>query len=86
MRGRAHRNVLEGATEECWPGARLLVDSDGGTLGVLSGGCLEEEIGPSRTTIKRWSRPAMTYAMAERALFVRRGLGCVKPIFDSLKN
>jgi len=27
------------------PGARLLVDSDGGTLGVLSGGCLEEEIG-----------------------------------------
>jgi xanthine dehydrogenase accessory factor len=27
------------------PGARLLVDSKGGTLGVLSGGCLEEEIG-----------------------------------------
>jgi xanthine dehydrogenase accessory factor len=27
------------------PGARLLVDSDGVTLGVLSGGCLEEEIG-----------------------------------------
>src|SRR6266446_4410736 len=26
-------------------GARLLVDSDGSTLGVLSGGCLEEEIG-----------------------------------------
>jgi xanthine dehydrogenase accessory factor len=26
------------------PGARLLIDSDGGTLGVLSGGCLEEEI------------------------------------------
>jgi xanthine/CO dehydrogenase XdhC/CoxF family maturation factor len=24
--------------------ARLLIDSDGGTLGVLSGGCLEEEI------------------------------------------
>lgn len=27
------------------PGARLLGDSNGGTLGVLSGGCLEEEIG-----------------------------------------
>jgi xanthine/CO dehydrogenase XdhC/CoxF family maturation factor len=27
------------------PGARLLVDSVGATLGVLSGGCLEEEIG-----------------------------------------
>jgi xanthine dehydrogenase accessory factor len=27
------------------PGARLLVDSDGSTLGVLSGGCFEEEIG-----------------------------------------
>ena len=26
-------------------GARLLVDPDGATLGVLSGGCLEEEIG-----------------------------------------
>ena len=26
------------------PGARLLVDSDGGSLGILSGGCLEEEI------------------------------------------
>jgi xanthine/CO dehydrogenase XdhC/CoxF family maturation factor len=26
------------------PGARLLMDSEGGTLGVLSGGCLEEEI------------------------------------------
>src|SRR5438270_3789418 len=27
------------------PGARLLVERDGKTLGVLSGGCLEEEIG-----------------------------------------
>src|SRR5260370_40727457 len=27
------------------PGARILVDSDGVTLGVLSGGCLEAEIG-----------------------------------------
>jgi xanthine dehydrogenase accessory factor len=26
------------------PGARLLIDSDGRTVGVLSGGCLEEEI------------------------------------------
>src|SRR5438874_11189465 len=26
-------------------GARLLVDAEGSTLGVLSGGCLEEEIG-----------------------------------------
>jgi xanthine dehydrogenase accessory factor len=29
------------------PGARLLVDSDGGTLGVLSGGCLEDQIARS---------------------------------------
>jgi xanthine/CO dehydrogenase XdhC/CoxF family maturation factor len=27
------------------PGARMLIDLAGGTLGVLSGGCLEEEIG-----------------------------------------
>jgi xanthine/CO dehydrogenase XdhC/CoxF family maturation factor len=26
------------------PGARLLIDSEGATLGVLSGGCLEEEV------------------------------------------
>ena len=26
------------------PGARLLIEPDGKTLGVLSGGCLEEEI------------------------------------------
>jgi xanthine dehydrogenase accessory factor len=34
---------IEGSTYRK-PGARLLVDSEGGTLGVLSGGCLEEEI------------------------------------------
>src|ERR1043166_1607232 len=34
-------------------GARLLVDPDGATLGVLSGGCLEEEIGrPGRNVIR----------------------------------
>src|SRR6266566_1742888 len=27
------------------PGARCLIDSDGATLGALSGGCLEEEVG-----------------------------------------
>src|SRR3954470_3299138 len=27
------------------PGARLLVERNGRTLGVLSGGCLEEEVG-----------------------------------------
>src|SRR6267378_3144943 len=27
------------------PGARLLIEANGSTLGVLSGGCLEEEIG-----------------------------------------
>src|ERR1044072_8277745 len=27
------------------PGARLLIDREGATVGVLSGGCLEEEIG-----------------------------------------
>jgi xanthine dehydrogenase accessory factor len=27
------------------PGARCLIDSDGATIGVLSGGCLEEEVG-----------------------------------------
>ena len=26
------------------PGARMLVDADGGSIGVLSGGCLEDEI------------------------------------------
>jgi xanthine dehydrogenase accessory factor len=34
----------EGSTYRM-PGARCLTDSDGATLGVLSGGCLEQEIG-----------------------------------------
>ena len=35
------------------PGARLLVDPEGGTVGVLSGGCLEEEIGRQGRNIIR---------------------------------
>ena len=43
-RGRLPRwSRTEGSTYRK-PGARLLVDSEGRTLGVLSGGCLEEEI------------------------------------------
>ena len=34
-------------------GARLLVDPEGGTVGVLSGGCLEEEIGRQGRNIIR---------------------------------
>lgn len=41
------------------PGARLLVDSDGGTLGVLSGGCLEEEIGRHGRTVIGDGRPVL---------------------------
>ncbi len=43
-------------------GARLLVDSDGGTLGVLSGGCLEEEIGRrGRDVIRDGSATLLSY-------------------------
>ena len=41
------------------PGARLLVDSDGSTLGVLSGGCLEEEIGRHGQKVIADSSPAL---------------------------
>jgi xanthine dehydrogenase accessory factor len=41
------------------PGARLLVDSDGGTLGVLSGGCLEEEIGRQGRSVIRDGSPVL---------------------------
>jgi xanthine dehydrogenase accessory factor len=41
------------------PGARLLVDSDGGTLGVLSGGCLEEEIGRRGREVIAHSAPLL---------------------------
>ena len=41
------------------PGARLLVDSDGGTLGVLSGGCLEEEIGSQGRNVVRDASPRL---------------------------
>jgi xanthine/CO dehydrogenase XdhC/CoxF family maturation factor len=52
------------------PGARLLVDSDGGTLGVLSGGCLEEEIG-------RYGRDVIANAAPVLLSFdTRRLYGC----------
>jgi xanthine dehydrogenase accessory factor len=41
------------------PGARLLVDSDGGTLGVLSGGCLEEEISRQGRNVIRDGSPML---------------------------
>src|SRR4029450_12902919 len=41
------------------PGARLLVDSDGGTLGILSGGCLEEEIGRQGRNVIRDGSPVL---------------------------
>jgi xanthine dehydrogenase accessory factor len=40
-------------------GARLLVDPDGGTLGVLSGGCLEEEIGRQGRDVIRDGSPLL---------------------------
>jgi xanthine/CO dehydrogenase XdhC/CoxF family maturation factor len=40
-------------------GARLLVDPDGGTLGVLSGGCLEEEIGRQGRNVLRNGSPLL---------------------------
>jgi xanthine dehydrogenase accessory factor len=41
------------------PGARLLVDSEGGTIGVLSGGCLEEEIGRHGQKVIRDASPVL---------------------------
>jgi xanthine/CO dehydrogenase XdhC/CoxF family maturation factor len=41
------------------PGARLLVDPDGATLGVLSGGCLEEEIGRQGRNVIRDGSPVL---------------------------
>ena len=41
-------------------GARLLVDPDGGTLGVLSGGCLRKRLAATG---------AMSFAMVRRCCF-----------------
>ena len=41
------------------PGARMLVDPDGATLGVLSGGCLEEEIGCRGRNVIRDGSPVL---------------------------
>ncbi|HEX4638338.1 MAG TPA: XdhC family protein [Chthoniobacterales bacterium] len=41
------------------PGARMLVDLAGETLGVLSGGCLEEEIGRRGKTVIENGSPAL---------------------------
>src|SRR5215217_4850822 len=40
-------------------GARLLVDPGGGTLGILSGGCLEEEIGRQGRSVLRDGSPLL---------------------------
>jgi len=52
------------------PGARLLVDSRGGTLGVLSGGCLEEEIARHGVNVIRKGAPELV------AFDTRRLYGC----------
>ena len=41
------------------PGARLLVGPDGATLGVLSGGCLEEEIARHGLEVMRGGEPVL---------------------------
>ena len=41
------------------PGARMLVDSGGDTVGVLSGGCLEEEIGRQGRNVIRDGSPLL---------------------------
>jgi xanthine dehydrogenase accessory factor len=41
------------------PGARMLIDSEGRTLGVLSGGCLEEEIGQHGQTVIAETKPVL---------------------------
>jgi xanthine dehydrogenase accessory factor len=48
------------------PGARLLVDSDGGTLGVLSGGCLEEEIARHGQKVISDGSPALLWFETKR--------------------
>ena len=52
------------------PGARLLIDSQGGTLGVLSGGCLEEEIARHGVNVMRKGIPELV------AFDTRRLYGC----------
>lgn len=51
-------------------GARLLVDPDGATLGVLSGGCLEEEIGRQGRNVIRDGSPVLV------SFDTRRLYGC----------
>jgi xanthine dehydrogenase accessory factor len=47
-------------------GARLLVDPDGATLGVLTGGCLEEEIGRQGRNVIRDGSPVLLSFDARR--------------------
>ena len=52
------------------PGARMLVNSDGGSIGVLSGGCLEDEIARRGREIIGGAAPALL------AFDTRRLYGC----------
>jgi xanthine/CO dehydrogenase XdhC/CoxF family maturation factor len=55
------------------PGARLLVDSEGGTLGVLSGGCLQEEIGRQGRNVIHDGSPVL-FSFDTRRLYGCDGL------------
>lgn len=52
------------------PGARMLVTAEGGTVGSLSGGCLEEEVAEKARTVLRTGDPELM------AFDTRRRFGC----------
>src|SRR5258705_4604857 len=56
------------------PGARLLVDSDGGTLGVLSGGCLRGENARPREKVSAAASPLLL------AFVFKMFYGCAWPL------
>src|SRR5260370_41867221 len=70
----------EGSTYRM-PGARLLVERNGKTLGVLSGGCLEEEIGRYGQDVIATGSPVLL------SFDTRRPYGCdgrLKILFETV--
>src|SRR5688572_10317216 len=82
------------------PGARMLIDKDGGSIGTVSGGCLEADVLERARRVLETGEPALiTYDTVKNETSVfSLGMGCrgvvrvlleparANPIFDFLER
>lgn len=57
-------------------GAKLLIDEDGNTVGVISGGCLEPDVAETAKKVMADGRPVLKSYELDEELVWGLGLGC----------